>query len=89
MTSFAHPDFGVYIKYDACNGKHIPMKMSRQMVLFNIERRKAWRMLQSHSGIVNKDYETQKVLLANVDKGDISIEDLKAQGRALLREQEA
>ena len=30
------PDFGAYIIYDAGNGKHIPMKMSRQMVLFNV-----------------------------------------------------
>ncbi len=78
------PDFGVYINYDAGNGKHIPMKMSRQMVLFNIERRKAWRMLQSHAGVVNKDYEAQKALLAKVDKGEISIDDLKAQGSKLL-----
>ncbi|MCC5025715.1 MAG: hypothetical protein J6386_24350 [Candidatus Synoicihabitans palmerolidicus] len=79
-------DFGVYIKYDAGYGKHIPMKMSRPMVLFNVERRKAWRMLQSHSGIINKDYVAQKDLLAKVDKGEISIADLKAQGRALLAE---
>jgi pyruvate-ferredoxin/flavodoxin oxidoreductase len=83
------PDFGVYIKYDAGNGKHIPMKMSRQMVLFNVERRKAWRMLQSHSGIENKDYQAQKALLAKVDKGEVSIEDLKAKGRTLLAEEEA
>jgi pyruvate-ferredoxin/flavodoxin oxidoreductase len=83
------PDFGVYLKYDAGNGKHIPMKMSRQMVLFNVERRKAWRMLQSHSGIENKDYQAQKALLAKVDKGEVSIEDLKAKGRTLLAEEEA
>ncbi len=83
------PDFGVYIKYDAGNGKHIPMKMSRQMVLFNVERRKAWRMLQSHAGQENKDYQAQKALLAKVDKGDISIEDLKAKGRALLEAEAA
>ncbi len=80
------PDFGTYILYDAGNGKHIPMKLSRQMVLFNVERRKAWRMLQSRAGVTNKDYEAQKVLLAKVDKGEISIEDLKANGPALLVE---
>ena len=83
------PDFGTYIKYDAGNGKHIPMKMTRQMVLFNVERRKAWRLLQSRAGVVNKDYQAQKALLAKVDKGDISIADLKAKGRALLTEEEA
>lgn len=82
------PDFGVYILFDAGNGKHVPMKMSRQMVLFNIERRKAWRMLQSHAGQPNKDYEAQKALLAKVDKGEITIEELKANGRQLLQELE-
>ena len=86
-TSRAYiPDFGVFIKYDAGNGKHIPMKMSRQMVLFNVERRKAWRMLQSHAGVVNTDYVAQKALLAKVDKGEISVADLKAKGRQLLAE---
>lgn len=78
------PDFGVYIYYDSGNGKRVPMKMSRQMVLFNIERRKAWRMLQSHAGVVNKDYEAQKALIAKVDKGEISLEELKSKGRQLL-----
>lgn len=81
------PDFGSYIIYDAGNGKHIPMKLSRQMVLFNIERRKAWRLLQSHAGQVNKDYIAQKALLAKVEKGEISIADLKSKGRQLLDEE--
>jgi len=62
------------------------MKMSRQMVLFNVERRKAWRMLQSHSSQVNKDYEAQKALLAKVDNGEITVADLKAKGLQLLEE---
>ena len=82
-------DFGTYILFDAGAGKHIPMMMSRQMALFVIERRKAWRMLQSHAGIVNKDYLAQKALLAKVDKGEIAIEDLKAYGRKLLKENHA
>ena len=43
-------------------------------------------MLQSHSGVVNKDYVAQKELLAKVDQGEISIEDLKAKGPALFAE---
>lgn len=82
------PDFGAYIVFDAGNGKHIPMKMSRQMVLFNVERRKAWRMLQSHSGQANKDYETQKALIAKVDSGEVSVADLKAKGLKILEEPE-
>ena len=62
------------------------MKMSRQLVLFNVERRKAWRMLQSHAGQPNKDYEAQKALLTKVDSGEISVADLKAKGLKLLEE---
>ncbi len=64
------PDFGSYIIFDAGNGKHVPMKLSRQMVLFVVERRKAWRLLQSRAGIENKDYQAQKEFLANLDKGE-------------------
>ena len=34
------------------------------MALFAEERRKAWRMLQSKAGVVNKDYQAQKALLS-------------------------
>lgn len=37
--------------------------------LFAVERRKAWRMLQSKAGVANKDYQAQKSLLAKFDKG--------------------
>ena len=33
----------------------ISISSNRQMVLFAVERRKAWRMLQSKGGVVNKD----------------------------------
>jgi hypothetical protein len=36
-------------------GKMKYFAVSRQMVLFAVERRKAWRMLQSKAGVVNKD----------------------------------
>ncbi|GIT05187.1 MAG: hypothetical protein CM1200mP29_05980 [Verrucomicrobiota bacterium] len=39
------PDFGVYFKAEV-GGKFKYFTVSRQMVLFAIERRKAWRMLQ-------------------------------------------
>ena len=42
------------------------------MVLFAVERRKAWRMLQSKAGIVNKDYLAQKEMLAAFDKGGVA-----------------
>ena len=57
------PNFGTYIKAEI-NGKFKWFAVSRQMVLFAIERRKAWRMLQSKAGIKNKEYEAQRALLA-------------------------
>ena len=35
--------------------------LSRQLVLFCVERRKAWRMLQSKAGIENREYKAQRV----------------------------
>lgn len=55
------------------------------MVLFNLEPRKAWRLLQPRAGVVNQDYQAPKAHLAKADQGEISIEDLTAKGRALLQ----
>ena len=41
-------------------------------------------MLQSKAGIVNKDYAAQKSILADVDAGKISKEELFARGELLL-----
>ena len=71
------PDFGVYIKAEV-GGKERLIQISRQTVLFYIERRKAWRMLLSRAGQVNKDYLAQKSLLKKIDAGDISVEDFRA-----------
>ena len=60
--------FGVYlVDYDA-KGVEKYHKLSRQMVLFAVERRKAWRMLQSKAGVVNEDYMAQKEALKALDK---------------------
>ncbi|HTI99383.1 MAG TPA: 2-oxoacid:acceptor oxidoreductase family protein [Dongiaceae bacterium] len=77
------PNFGCYIKAEV-NGKLKFFAVSRQMVLFAVERRKAWRMLQSKAGLVNKDYLAQKALLARADKGEISAADLRAKTRELF-----
>ena len=58
--------------------------LSRQMVLFAVERRKAWRMLQSKAGLVNKDYLAQKSLLAKLDKGELRLDELQAKTRELF-----
>jgi pyruvate-ferredoxin/flavodoxin oxidoreductase len=74
------PNFGCYIKAEQ-QGKVKYFAVSRQMVLFAVERRKAWRMLQSKAGIVNKDYVTQRAFLARLDKGEIPLADAKARPR--------
>jgi len=80
------PDFGVYIKVQDTKGDVEYRAISRQLVLFCVERRKAWRMLQSKAGIVNKDYAAQRSILADVDAGKISKEELFARGEQLLRD---
>ncbi|MDR3725955.1 MAG: 2-oxoacid:acceptor oxidoreductase family protein [Terracidiphilus sp.] len=79
------PDFGVYITYEE-NGKTQYRALSRQLVMFCVERRKAWRMLQSKAGIVNREYQAQKAILADVDAGKLSQDDLFAHGHDLLKE---
>ncbi len=77
------PDFGVYIIADI-GGKKKHVAVSRQVVLFCIERRKAWRMLQSKAGVENADYQAQIQLLKKTDAGEISIDDLRAKPRELI-----
>ena len=60
------------------------MTLSRHLVLFRIERRKAWRLLQSKVGIQNTEYAAQRAILADVDAGTISQEELFARAEALL-----
>ncbi|HTJ29426.1 MAG TPA: 2-oxoacid:acceptor oxidoreductase family protein [Acidobacteriaceae bacterium] len=82
------PDFGVYITLPPTKvgGEPQYIALSRQLVLFCVERRKSWRMLQSKAGIVNKEYQAQKALLADVDAGKLSVDDLFARGDELLQE---
>jgi len=77
------PNFGCYIKAEE-SGKMKYYAVSRQMVLFAVERRKAWRMLQSKAGVVNKDYLAQKAFLAKLDKGEIPLPDAKAKAREFM-----
>jgi pyruvate-ferredoxin/flavodoxin oxidoreductase len=80
------PDFGVYIKLQGTNGDAEYHAISRQLVLFCVERRKAWRLLQSKAGIENKEYKAQRSILADVDAGKIPTEELFARGEQLLKE---
>lgn len=76
-------NFGSYIRTEE-GGKIRCYAVTRQMVLFAVERRKSWRMLQSRAGVVNKDYLAQKAFLAKVDKGEISLNDARTRTRELL-----
>jgi pyruvate-ferredoxin/flavodoxin oxidoreductase len=79
------PDFGVYIAWEE-NGKVEYRALSRQLVMFCVERRKAWRMLQSKAGIVNREYLAQKAILADLAAGKVSQEELFTRGHELVRE---
>jgi pyruvate-ferredoxin/flavodoxin oxidoreductase len=79
------PDFGVFIRVQA--GDHVEYRaISRQLVLFCVERRKAWRLLQSKVGIENREYQAQRSILADVDAGKISRDELNARAEELLKE---
>ena len=77
------PNFGCYIKSEQA-GKIKFYAVSRQMVLFAVERRKAWRMLQSKAGVVNKDYLAQRSFVAKLDKGELPLGDARLRVRELI-----
>jgi pyruvate-ferredoxin/flavodoxin oxidoreductase len=79
------PDFGVYIRVQGSNGNVELRSLSRQLVLFCVERRKAWRMLQSKAGVENREYKAQRAILAEVDSGKIVKEDFFASAEAMLK----
>jgi len=68
------PKWGVYTVDFNEQGQAVYYILSRQMVLFALERRKAWRMLQSRAGQENIDYKAQKELLAKITKGELTVE---------------
>lgn len=78
------PDFGVFIEVEDTEKKSKTLALSRQMVLFCIERRKAWRLMQSKAGVVNTDYKAQQQVLARVDAGEIALEDFLARAGELV-----
>ena len=54
--------------------------------MFCVERRKAWRMLQSNAGIKNREYEAQKAMLAEVDAGKVPLDELFAHAQEMIAE---
>ncbi|MCA0374113.1 MAG: 2-oxoacid:acceptor oxidoreductase family protein [Gemmatimonadetes bacterium] len=77
------PNFGAYITVETPKG-FAYHAVTRQMVLFAVERRKAWRMLQSKAGIVNKDYLAQRAFLAKIDSGALPLSEARANVHALV-----
>jgi pyruvate-ferredoxin/flavodoxin oxidoreductase len=77
------PNFGCYIKTET-EGTFNFYAVTRQMVLFAVERRKAWRMLQSKAGVVNRDYLAQRAFVAKIDKGELLLADAKARVAELI-----
>jgi pyruvate-ferredoxin/flavodoxin oxidoreductase len=80
------PDFGVYIKVAGPNHEIEYRSLSRQLALFCVERRKAWRLLQSKAGIRNKEYLAQRSILADFEAGKLSRDELFTRGEELLKE---
>ncbi len=78
------PDFGVYIKVQGDKGVEF-RALSRQLVLFCVERRKAWRMLQSKAGIENREYKAQRAILAEVDAGKMTKDELFANAETMMK----
>ncbi len=72
------PDRGVYAIDYADDGSPVYHILSRQMVVFCVERRKAWRIMQSRAGIVNEDYLAQKERLAKIDSGELAVDETPA-----------
>ncbi len=68
------------------DGKPQVVALSRQLVLFCVERRKAWRLLQSKAGIANKNYVALRTLLADLGAGKITREELFARGPEMMEE---
>ena len=78
------PERKVYIEVEQPDGSFKRHGISRQMVLFCVERRKSWRMLQSLTGTSNPDYEAQKILIKDYEEGKISHDELTGKTSEIL-----
>ena len=78
------PEEGSWIEVLGASGEAEPIGISRQVVLFAVERRKAWRLLQSRAGVQNLDRMAQFRVLREYDSGDIPKEILESRMNELL-----
>lgn len=72
------PKEGVYTLMESTDGTMVPVGMSRQVAAFCVERRKAWRMLQSKAGITNVDRLAHEKVLRAVDAREIDAAEFRA-----------
>lgn len=80
------PDFGAFLRAEV-DGVVRCHAVSRQAVLFCVERRKAWRLLQSRAGIVNRDYAAQRAVLARAERDRVPVDGLRANAGAWFAEE--
>ncbi len=66
------PKEGIYMLAYNKPGKPVYYRITRQMVIFCVERRKAWRLLQSRAGIENPDYQAQKALISSLNQEELT-----------------
>jgi pyruvate-ferredoxin/flavodoxin oxidoreductase len=79
----------VYLEADVGDGKVRTLALSRQMVLFCVERRKSWRLLQSKAGIANTEYQAQRSLLKKVDSNEIALDEFLAHTGELFNQEQS
>ena len=77
------PKEGVTIRTEIA-GKEQFWVLSRQMVLFCVERRKSWRMIQSRAGVESVDYNAQREILAKLEAGEITRQDVLENGVSVI-----
>jgi pyruvate-ferredoxin/flavodoxin oxidoreductase len=81
------PDFGVTIESEDDDGNVRTLLLSRMMVLFCVERRRSWRMLQSRAGITNVDYEAQKNVRKTLEAGEFGPDEARSVAADGMREE--
>ncbi|MCJ7781658.1 MAG: oxidoreductase, partial [Acidimicrobiia bacterium] len=81
------PDFGVTIDAEDEEGNVRTLLISRLMVLFCVERRRSWRMLQSRAAITNVDYEAQKSVRKTLEAEEIGPGEVLSVAAERMREE--
>ena len=80
------PDFGVTIETEDEEGNVRTLLLSRLMVLFCVERRRSWRMLQSRAAVTNVDYEAQKSVRKTLEADEFGPDEARSAAAARMRE---